>query len=132
MRKPTIPLGIAVTMLDVADQRHRQNVETIKYIIDVQNDYFHKLLESQNKVHEAQLTLLGEYIERCAAKFELALNPPVPPYDPKEAIAEQVFANPRMSEEEEDLRHAYRMGDIDEVEFQRRLDFELSGSHIED
>lgn len=90
------------------------------------------LIVMQNKHNEAQLALLGGHLKECARLFELALNPPVPPYDPNETIAEQVFANPRMSEEEEDLRHAYRMGDIDEAEFQRRLDFELSGSHIED
>lgn len=89
------------------------------------------MLALQNKNNEAQLALLGEHLKECARLFELALNPPVPPYDPNESSAEKVFANPRMSEEEEDLRHAYRMGDIDEVEFQRRLDFELSDAHIE-
>lgn len=89
-----------------------------------------KLLDQQNRVHDAQLALLGKHIEECARLFELALNPPRPeqPIDP---VAEQLFANPRMSEDEEDLRHAYRMGDIDEVEFQRRLDLEFKDAYPE-
>lgn len=126
-----IPVSIVQEMLTVADTRHRQNVETIKYIIDVQNKYFHELLREVNSKHDAQLALLGEHLKECARLFELALNPPVPPYDPNDKIAEQVFANPRMSEEEEDLRHAYRMGDIDEVEFQRRLDIEFKDAYQE-
>lgn len=91
-----------------------------------------ELLDQQNRVHDAQLALLGKHIEECARLFELALNPPIRPEQANDLIAEQVFAHPRMSEDEEDLRHAYRMGDIDEVEFQRRLDMELGGSFIDD
>lgn len=89
-----------------------------------------KLLDQQNRVHDAQLALLGKHIEECARLFELALNPPRPE-QPIDHVAEQLFANPRMSEDEEDLRHAYRMGDIDEVEFQRRLDLEFKDAYPE-
>lgn len=90
-----------------------------------------ELLDQQNRVHDAQLKLLAEYIERCAVKFELALNPPLPPIDPQDKIADELFANPRMSEEEEDLRYALQLGDISQVEYDLRLKQHLNGTYEE-
>lgn len=88
------------------------------------------LIDSQNKFNEAQLALLGIHLEKCAALFELALNPPLP-IQPPDNHDEELFANPRMSEEEEDLRYAFQLGDITQEELDQRLKAHLNGSYAE-
>lgn len=85
-----------------------------------------ELLEMQNKYNEAQLKLLGEYLEKAAIQYEKALNPPLPITSPRD---DELFANPRMSEDEEDLRYALKLGDITEEEYKKRLNLHLDGAY---
>lgn len=87
------------------------------------------LIDAQNKFNEAQLALLGTYLEKCATLFERAINPPSPTYPTDKD--DELLAQPRMSEEEEDLRYALQVGDITPAEFDTKLKTYFNGSYAE-
>lgn len=85
------------------------------------------LLDMQTKHNESMLAMLGIHLEKCAELFEKALNP-----DPViEPISPFIEANPRMSEEEEDLRYSRSVGDITDSEFEQRLSKYTDGAYID-
>lgn len=89
------------------------------------------LLEMQNKHNEAQLKLLGEYLEKCSIMYEKALNPPLPPTIPNTEREDLLVSQPRMSEEEEDLRYSLQMGDITQAQFDERLGKYFTNAYAE-
>lgn len=90
-----------------------------------------KLLDQQAKVFEAQLALLNEHLTRNAILFERAMNPPIPPGQPNDEAVDFLTANPRMSEEEEDLRYAFAVGDLTKSQLDDRLSNLLDNTYIE-
>lgn len=90
-----------------------------------------KLLDQQAKVFEAQLALLNEHLTRNAILFERAMNPPIPPAQPNDDAVDFLTAQPRMSEEEEDYRYAFAVGDITKAQLDERLSGLFDGSYEE-
>lgn len=87
-----------------------------------------KLLDNQQKVFESQLALLSEHLTRNTILLERALNPPT---QPQETVPDFISAQPRMSEEEEDWRYAFAVGDITKSELDERLKNLFDGSYVE-
>ncbi len=86
------------------------------------------LLDMQAKHNEAQLQMLAVHLEKCAALFEKALNPPLQPIEASDPF---VIQNPRMSEEEEDLRYSHQVGDITQQQLDDRLSKYFDNSYPE-
>lgn len=99
-------------------------------LLELHTKHLTDLINGQNLFNEAQLKLLGEYLEKASIMYEKALNPPLPPTIPDDE-RDMLFAQPRMSEEEEDLRYSLQMGDITQSEFDDTLKKHFANSYTE-
>jgi len=102
----------------------------VKDLLDKQHVQTQTMLELQQRHNDAQLKLLGEHLEKCAALFESAMNPPITPQIQDE-VPEIITNHPRMSEEEEDWIYSYQVGDITKAELDKRLKGYFDGAYDE-